>query len=443
MAIVNEVVTKFSFDGNIAPLTHYNDNLVKGIKSLAIITTAITGAKVALVAMTHEVLKNSEAQDLMSQRTGESFQAIQELGFIANVTGSSAHALESTIENLSVKIGDASLFGNESFAQLGVSIRGSNGELKKASEVLEDVRKKFNRLNISQKRKLAHLGMLGIDPSLVGMLSTSNTEMDKLKSKAQALGVVTDAQGDKIIKYSDALTVLNFGMKSLGIQTSVSLAPKMTALSEKFTEFLIANKKLISEGIEKTLDILEAVIEAIGRFIESVNIAVKSTLGWTKLSVLLAIMFSPLYAVPALVLAIIAIFDDLYVFIQGGDSFLSGFFQPLITSSLDAIDKIKKMFSGMLDWIGNTFKSIIPESLLDFFSTRSNGMRLVDSTGKMKASTSNNSSVSNRADNNSITQDVTINISADNPEEAGAAVRNAMQTEFRNAQDMVGRGGGR
>ncbi len=66
----------------------------------------------------------------LSEQTGVAVASIQELSFVAEQSGSSAQALESSLSGLGAKIGEAAQKGSEDFSRLGISVRDANGHVK-------------------------------------------------------------------------------------------------------------------------------------------------------------------------------------------------------------------------------------------------------------------------------------------------------------------------
>ena len=64
MAIVNEVITQFSFEGSTQPLVNYNSSLGKSIGLLASMSAAIVGAAGAMAAF---VTSTTQSIDPMIQ----------------------------------------------------------------------------------------------------------------------------------------------------------------------------------------------------------------------------------------------------------------------------------------------------------------------------------------------------------------------------------------
>jgi hypothetical protein len=334
MAIVSELITKIEIKGSLKKLDSYRS----GMKS-AIATTAKLGAAVGAVGaiINGFVVSTLAGQDSMiqlSRSTNVSVESIQELGFAASQTGSDVGAVESTIQSLSQKIGDAAQKGSEDFARLGISIRDSNGEVKNADQVLGEVSNRFKELNLSLNEQRSFAGALGIDESLIQLLGSSSDKIKGLKNEARSLGIITTEQSKKIVQFNDSFTKLKFGLDSVRQQVSIALAPSLQSLSDRFTGFIAVNKELIQNGISKVIKIFNAFVSLIVKAAGWIDKIISNTIGWkvalAALGVVLALTLSPIYLIIAGITAAILIIDDLIVAFNGGNSVIRDFVKDLL-----------------------------------------------------------------------------------------------------------------
>ncbi|MAB53536.1 hypothetical protein [Marinobacter sp.] len=359
MAEVTELVTKFSFVGNEGPLNKYNSALGKGIGLLAGMVAALAAAGVAVTKLASDTLAAEQPLINLSAQTGVAVERLQELQFIASVNNSTAEALSSSISGLNEKIGEAALSGSEDFARLGISVRGFNGQVKTADQVLEDVRRRFRQLNFSLAEQRKFASALGIDPSLVTLLNLTGDEMGRLSARARELGVLNAEQVKSAQVYNDALTTLRFGLDGLRRLIAVGLAPEMQRLAETFTDLLVENQDWIINGVQQALGVLNDFFDALKRLwpflaggvgiFAALQVA---TLGWAGA---LGLIFAPATLAAAAIVAVLVILDDLIVAFHGGRSVIREFFleffgwdiQPVLRSIVAAIEQIGEVLAGL------------------------------------------------------------------------------------------------
>jgi hypothetical protein len=531
MAVVNDLVTKFSFQGSISPLFNFNKNLGKGIGILAGLTTALVASSAAVTKWAGNVLEGVDAMEQLSRTTGVSVEYLQEMRYVAEQTGSSFGAVESTITNLSQKIGDAALKGSEDFARLGISVRDSNGNVKDADQVLSEVHGRFKQLNLSMSEQKSLAGALGIDNSLLQMMGKTTSEIKTMRDRAKELGTLTAEQADQATKYTNSVKALRFGLDGLKRLISVGLAPQMSEMVEGFTELIAKNKDWIINGIQATMEFIGQFMKALKRLapviaaIGAVFVIAKiSTLGFAGA---LGLLFSPAVLIAGAIAGILLIVDDLIVAFKGGDSVIANFFQrflgidiqPILQKMVEAVmdfvevlkaqfqialeiaknvfefikniitgnfegafQNIKNIFSGLLDllkapflffekWLGGIWENIFSkiEGLFnkikkikekipflggdDDEGIEQTGATISAATVAMPemvtpempemttAARPEMVTATRGVPQNNLQQQINIEIKTDNPEQAGAAVRDNLNRQMKDAQTQFKKGG--
>jgi len=365
---VAELATKFTFQGSLKPLDNLNAKLQLGIASIAKVASVFTAAGLALNAFVVSTLASSDAMVQLSRETNVSVEAIQELGYVASVNGSSVDALENSIKNLSQKIGEAAIQGNADFARLGISIRDSAGNIKTAEQVLLELSDRFKELGLTVQEQKSYLSRLGIDESLLQTLNLGSKEIEKLRERARALGVVTSEQGDLIASFNDSLTDLKFGLSSIQKQVAIAFAPQMKQLSDEFVNFLIANKDLIQNGLKRFFELVNAGLGAIWNFGRVIYELIDNTIGLKAALIIAggamlylnrAMLMNPVSRIIAGITALIAIVDDLYTGLKGGKSIIAEWFKEWFNIDIiSLIRKIGEVFSKMVDIVKISFNTM-------------------------------------------------------------------------------------
>jgi len=173
MAIVNEVVTKFSFQGNLGPQQKFNAGLNNSIKLLAGVAAGISATGGAMLAWANNIFQTLDPMVQLSRATGVSVSAIQELGYAASVNGSNLDAVSASLQEVTKRVGEFEQLGTgpakEVVEKLGVSFRDANGEIKSADQVMLDLTKTMEGMTEAERMNI--LDRLGIDKSLIQLLS--------------------------------------------------------------------------------------------------------------------------------------------------------------------------------------------------------------------------------------------------------------------------------
>lgn len=374
MAEVTELVTRFSFKGSTAPLANYNKGLGRGIGLLAGMTAAFGVATVAVGRFAHNTLQAVDLMAQLARNTQESITWIQEMGYAASVSGSSAQAFQSSVEGLSQKIGEAAQKGSEEFSRLGISVRDAAGNVKSAERIMDELNVQFQRMNLSTQEQRSFAEALGIDPSLLQLLGKTRGEIDGLRERARDLGVLNQEQADAAAAYNDSITTLRFGMNALRQMIAVGMAPQLQALAEWFTDVLAANKDWIMEGVERSLALLGSFFKAIGRLLPLFGAIAAGFAIWKAGAIAATIASAPVLAIPYAIAAAIAVvllvIDDLIVAFQGGQSVIRDFFlewlgwdiKPFMENTVALVqlyfNKLTEYFTNWLEFFGGMFSAI-------------------------------------------------------------------------------------
>ena len=376
MAVVNEVVTRFSFQGDLKPQRDFNKGLDSSIKLLAGMAAGVTVAAGAMFAWANSVFSTIDPIVQLSRETGVAVESIQELGYAASVNGSSLEAVTASVREMTKRIGEFEQQGSgpakEVVDNLGISFRDAAGEIKSADQVMLDLTDTMQGMTEAERMNV--LDKLGIDPSMIQLLSLTGDEIDSLRARASRLGVVTEEQGDAVAAYNDSLTTLRFGMQGVQNMVAVGFAPMMGDLVERFIELLEANHDLIVNGLTWLGEVIEATMGMLSRM-WPVFAAV--ALGFTIAKIaaigfggVMSVILSPVVLITAAIVAAILIIDDLIVAFQGGQSVIADFFesffgidirpalQAIVAAVIETVDLIIEVFTPAVDAIMSMFQAV-------------------------------------------------------------------------------------
>ena len=376
MAVVNEVVTRFSFQGDLRPQREFNTGLNSSIKLIAGVAAGITAASGAMFAWANSVFNTIDPMVQLSRETGVALESIQELGYAASVNGSSLDAVSASVREMTKRIGEFEQLGTgpakEVVENLGISFRDANGEIKAADQVMLELTDTM--AGMSESERMNVLDKLGIDPSMIQLLSSTSEEVEGLRARAQRLGVVTQEQGGAVASYNDSLTTLRFGMQGIQNMVAVGFAPMMGDLVDRFVNLLEANQDLIMNGLNwlgevvaSTMGMLERMWPIFAAVAAGFAIAKVAAIGFGGV---MSIILSPVVLWTAAILGAILIVDDLIVAFQGGESVIADFFESFfgidIRPALQAIVAVVKetvalvieVFSPAVDAIKSMFKAV-------------------------------------------------------------------------------------
>jgi len=363
--VVNDLVTKFSYDGTTAPLDQFNQGLSSSVKLLGGMLAGVTAVGAGVAIWADNILGGVDSLDALSARTDVAVSTIQELNFMATQNQSSVGAMTSTISNLTSAIGAASLRGSDDFARLGISVRDANGELKTADKVLDEVRGRFADMGLTMREQESLAGAIGIDSSLLQLLNRTSGEIAGLRDRARELGTLTHEQTEQAADYAKSLDSLWFSLNSVKQLAAVGLAPQMARLSDGMAQLIADNQEWIVSGLAATVEWIGNLFDALGRLMPLFGVlaagflaAKVAALGFVGVA---ALLLSPIVLWTAGVAAAILIFDDLIVAFQGGKSVIADFFANTFGVDAGAL---------MRDMVAQVMSALVPlqNFLSDLFS---------------------------------------------------------------------------
>lgn len=378
MAVVSELISKFSFVGDLAPQREFNENLKLSLGLLAGVGAAIVGAAGGVFAFVASTTQAADALTDMNAETGISVESIQELGFAAEMSGSSAEAMTASLAGLSKVAGDAARGlgrGKKAFEELGISVKDASGNVKTADVLFNELRDSFDRLGTDMSTQKSIIASLGLDPSTLQLLNSSSEEVALLTQRARDLGIVTTEQAEAAAAFQDSLGVAKFAVSALSQQIAINLAPSTQKITDGFTEFLVANKDLIKDGLQYLGEVITSTAGFIGRMAPLVLALgaafVVAQLATGGFAAIMGFVLSPVVLITAAIVALLLIVDDLLTALDGGQSVIADFFMEffgwdIVPVLQGIVDGFKAMFAQLLslaqpffDAFGQLFDAVI------------------------------------------------------------------------------------
>lgn len=303
---VRELITKWGFQVDDKPLEKMKES-IDGVKeAVSLIGTQLLAAGGYLFGLTKSFADAGDAVTDTAYRLGVSTQALQELGYAAQLAGSNQEELNLSLLKFGKNVGDAAKGSGEAYDSLnrlsgliGKDIVKSGGNTE---QMLMDVVSAFGKMtDRTEKAKIAMdlFGMKGT--SMLQFLDKGADGIAALRQEANALGYVMDegalsAAGN----FNDSIDKLKATLLGLRNIVGAQLAPVITNLIESFREWVLANREIIKENLisfsQTMLNIFMKTINVIKYIGTAVNSIVQKFGGWervlTGISTLLLVIAS-------------------------------------------------------------------------------------------------------------------------------------------------------
>lgn len=493
--VASELVNKISFVGSLTPLDKLNkgltDSIAFGATAYASYKTAALGAQL-FVSMTLESITQTKR---LSKDLSVSIESLQEWEYVAKMSGGSAEGLQESMRGLAERVGEFAKFdsgeGKEVFTALGISVKDSEGKIKSADLVMQDLRKSMQKLGSSEQISIAN--KLGLDKSMLGTLRLTDEQFMHLQDRAKAFGIVTEEQAKIIDNYQLSMKDLGHGLDSIRMQMAISLTPVLTKSTEAFTEMLVQNREMIQNGFRQGTEIIGSFTGALKTTSNIMMQVLENTIGLDKglwllgaaiLYVNRAMYLNPMGIFIAGVILAIGVIDDLAVAFDGGESVIKDFFASfdidIVKELTGAFNILKGTWNGMIGvlltlyegWVSllslmekggkfvgfdininydsqiekikalkKEYNDLSKQQITSGINTMIDGSSITPSINQNSmlpnSMTNNNSAINNNNQSNTFN----FEIKSDNPVTVGQTIRDNLNKELANANKQFNVGG--
>lgn len=229
-----------------------------------IIGTAVAGlATGAFAGWIKSSIDAADAASKTAASVGVTIETLTGLQFAAGLSGVATNELTSSLSKFNKTIDQAargSVLQAEAFADIGVAVRDSNGDLKSADQLLLEVSDKFAGYeNGAAKAALAQELFGKSGAKLIPLLNSGSDGITKLTDQARKLGLVIDQETATAAEnFNDSLSVLGSVSDGIANQVSADLLPVLN----DFTGLLI-DISTDSDAASSSADALSGVLRGL------------------------------------------------------------------------------------------------------------------------------------------------------------------------------------
>ncbi len=370
--VLQDFLARLGFEVDEAGASEFHSTLATGATRVAAFGAAIQAMAVGAYAAIHMIAESKSEMLALADAVAVPVGRLEELGFVADVTGSSADALASSLESLNERLGNAAIGqGLDTFHRLGVRVRDANGEIRNSADVLMEVGEKIKDMNRAQASMF--LGQLGIDRSLVRMLTSDVDGLRRTyRDMYEAVGVDSQQAAEDFREFTGEVKALKTMFRMVGEGVAAIMVGEMGRDVAQF-------RKLIQENVGKIIPVLKTLISVVlrigkvffaltarlvkllgmlvdwfGRLDDSTQNIILAVLGfaaaWRWLN--LAFLATPIGAIITGLIALLGLIDDFMVWKEGGESLID--WGPWA----DDIDALMAALSGLLGLLGELWNLV-------------------------------------------------------------------------------------
>ena len=273
-------------------LNKFNKTWGRSMRTVGMGMMALGGSIVAAGVLSAKTFAEmGDALEEMSQRTGWGIEALSEIKYAAELSGTSLEGVELASKRLPVTLTSTGGAGAKAIGALGLSI----DELRKLApdqQFLKVATALASLPDPTQKAGLAVaiFGKSGTD--ILPMLANSAEGLDRMRQEARDLGLVMDKEtAAKAAKFKDAMQKLQGQVQGLKLSTGEALVPALkslidtvTPLIKRFTDFADKHPKLVQWGFKLgiALVVVGGGLYTVGKMIKPVSDSLKLAIGLVK-----------------------------------------------------------------------------------------------------------------------------------------------------------------
>jgi phage-related minor tail protein len=248
--------------------------LVKRVGAIGLAIAGVAAAGVAsLVPLIQSFVDTTGAIGDAAARTGASRERIQELGFAAQMAGSSSEELNGALQKMNITIANAKGGSKElqaMFKGLNISFKNANGTAKTTDELFDTVANRISRIKDPSLQAKAAITIFGESATkLLPLLRGGTAGIDEMSKRARELGIViSDSAVQSGEGFGDVLDEITLALKGVGNTIAAAVVPTLSVLGSQLTENIIKYRPQIQA-------FAEAFAENLPRYLEQAKTALQ------------------------------------------------------------------------------------------------------------------------------------------------------------------------
>lgn len=380
--VIKEFLVGLGFKVDESSMSGFTSGIGKATLAVSTIGVAAVAGAGAIQHFVTGIAEEFDKISDLSARVNETAEAIMQMGYVASQTDSSVEAVASSLDGLNRTAGEAVMGlgrGKAVFEQLGISVKDQNGKLKQTGALMGEIGEKIKGMEKGQQ--LAVLSKLGIDPTMVAMLTTDVSALKaEFDGMFEAAGINASEAASASSDFMDSVGKLSFVLdtvrKAVGLKFMGQLKNGIDALRKFLAENMPRIINAITPIIGFVLRIAEAFITIAGRaataiggvlgWLGKVNDATGGWAGyilaaaaaWKFLN--LSFLASPIGIILALAAAIALLVEDFMTWQEGGDSLINwGEWKNEIDLAMDLINGFKAVLIDTFQAIFGAIDAVV------------------------------------------------------------------------------------
>lgn len=254
-----------SIFGDVLKANLASEAIKKGVSALA---DAVKDVAKFFVDAVKGAAEYADEVNTLSKTTGMSTDAIQEYKYAADLLDVSFDTIEGSLTKLTSNMSNNS----DAFAELGISIRDENGELRDANEVFDEAITALGYIDNETQRDAVAMKIFGKSAKdLNPLIKTGSKELGKLRKEAHDVGAVMSEDAlEGANAFQDGIDRLKGTWDALKRTLGANILSKITPYLEKFVGLFqdLAATGDLSGFIDGVVDMVNDIVQKIPEFTE-------------------------------------------------------------------------------------------------------------------------------------------------------------------------------
>lgn len=272
---VREILTRYSFKTDTSAIKKAERSLNSLKKAAKIGAVAVGGFAAAGAKLITGFASQADRIAKTSKQLEINAQFLQAMGHAAELSGASMEDVTTGIRRLSASALEASRGSKsytEAFAEMGVSVKDANGNLKDNEVLLLEAFEGLSQMEDGAKRVALAQRLFGRSGTkLIPVLKGGADGVRRMLDEADDLGTVL---GDKALKsaedFQDSMTRMRARIRGVASRVATSLLPVVEKLVGRLQDWFVANEDVIKSRLEQFLKAVPPILEGIGQAIKFV-----------------------------------------------------------------------------------------------------------------------------------------------------------------------------
>jgi hypothetical protein len=387
---IRELITRIGFDIEAEKLDAFERKIGTVKKGLFGLTIAAGAAAAGLFAITKSAANAGDDLDAQASVLGFAVEQLQIWTRAAGLGDIAAEEFAGSMQFLNRNIGDAVRGQGAAakvFKELNIQLKDSAGKVRSTGDVMGDLSERFSKIDDPSKRASLSMDLFGRGGVRMGRFMAESAEnVKRATDVVQAFGFYTAETAALADKTNDALEDSQTIIRGVKNEIGIGLLPVLKDMAEGFNNWALANREAIktkidrfvtltSKAIRFAMDLTErftkfvtALVRNLGGLETILKLVAAAALGLGAASVIAAVqaliaivatlniavgtLLLEFIGIPLLIAAGIAllalVFEDLYVWIKGGDSLIGMW----LGNWKDFVAKIKAEFATLIEGLG-------------------------------------------------------------------------------------------